>query len=124
MVSWQRSGSAARRTLFDGWGFTAFGLLVAFCGWGIWAAGGGGAGTVPAYVGFLVVVLVGAIVFAVLRLSSRLVVERMLGRRRPHARWSHFLTGLYLTVAGVAYVANTSWLVDGVAWIRDQWTQR
>ena len=37
-VSWQRTSSASRRSLSDGWGFTATGLIVAFCGWGIWAA--------------------------------------------------------------------------------------
>src|SRR5262245_23929887 len=42
-VSWERRGSAARRSLSDGWGLTATGLLVAFCGWGLWAAAGRGA---------------------------------------------------------------------------------
>jgi hypothetical protein len=123
-VSWQRSGSAALRTVFDGWGFTAFGLITLFCGWGIWAASGGNAGSVPAYVGFVLAVAVGAGVFALLRLGSRLVVERLLGRVRMHARWAHFLTGLFLTVAGFAYAARAPLWVQSVAWLRDAWTRR
>ena len=123
-VSWQRSGSAARRTMFDGWGFTATGLLVAFCGWGVWAVGAARSDAVPAGLGFLALVLVAALVFAVLRLASRLVFEWILHRKRPHARWAHFFTGAYLTVAGMAYLANARWLLDGVAWLQNQWPQR
>ena len=48
-------------------------------------------------------------------------MEQTLGRQRLHARWAHLLTGLFLTVAGVSYFANTRWLVDGIDWVRDQW---
>ena len=64
------------------------------------------------------VVVVGAAVFVLTRLLGYLVLEQTLRRRRPHARWSHFLTGLFLTAAGVSYFANTSWLVDIGEWVR------
>ena len=101
----------------DGWGFTAFGLLVLICGWGVWAAAGGRALIAP-LVDLGLVVLVAAVLFMVLRVAGRYVLEGLFARRRPHARWSHFFTGLYLATAGGFYVANTSWLIDGVAWLK------
>ncbi len=122
-VSWQKASTAARRTLFDGWGFTATGMIVLFCGWGLWAVARTGGG-VPAIFGLLITVAVAAMVFAALRLLSQVVLERIMRRPRPHARWSHFLTGLFLTAVGLGYLANSAWLVDAVAWVRDQWAQR
>jgi hypothetical protein len=119
-VSWQRVSRPSLRSLSDGWGFTATGLLVAFCGWGFWAAAGRGTINAP-YFGLLFMLVVGLGVFALTRFLGLIVLERMLGRPRVHARWSHLLTGLFLTVAGISYIANTSWLVDGIDWIREQW---
>ena len=119
-VSWQRSSRPALRSLADGWGFTATGLVVGFCGWGFWAAAGRGTISAP-YLGLLFMLFVGAGVFALSRLLGYFVVAQMLGRPRLHARWAHLLTGLFLTVAGISYVANTAWLVQGIDWIRDQW---
>jgi hypothetical protein len=126
-VSWERRGSAARRSLSDGWGLTAAGLLIAFCGWGLWAAAGRGSIASPlAGLAFMLVVAVG--VFALSRLLGYMVLTRMLGRRRLHARWSHLLTGVFLAAGGISYLANTTWVegADGwidsaIAWIGDQW---
>lgn len=118
-VSWQRTGRASRRSLSDGWGLTATGLIVVFCGWGTWAAAGRGTIGAP-LVGLGLVLLVGVGVFCVSRLMGYVVLERVLNRPRLHARWSHFLTGLFLTVAGVSYLSNTTWIIEGVQWIRDQ----
>jgi hypothetical protein len=120
-VSWIRSRPASRRMLFDGWGFTAAGLLVLFCGWGVWAVAGGNASSVPPVVSLLFVIGVGAIVFAVPRLSSRVLIERMRGQRRRHARWAHFITGVFLAGVGVSYLLHNAWLVDGLGWLKDQW---
>jgi hypothetical protein len=119
-VSWQRSSRASLRSLADGWGFTATGLLAMFCGWGLWAAAGRGTIAAPLF-GMVLVLLVAAGVFAISRLLGFVVLQRMMGRPRLHARWAHFLTGLFLTVAGVSYLAATSWIVSGVDWIREQW---
>jgi hypothetical protein len=119
-VSWQRSSRASLRSLSDGWGFTAAGLIVAFCGWGFWAAAGRGTISAP-YLGLVFMLVVGLGVFALTRFLGYLVLEQTMGRKRPHARWSHLLAGLFLTVAGVSYIANTSWLLDGIDWVRDQW---
>ena len=62
-VSWQRSSRASLRSLSDGWGFTAAGLIVAFSGWGIWAAAGLGTGLRP-FPGLIFMLIVGAGVFA------------------------------------------------------------
>jgi eukaryotic-like serine/threonine-protein kinase len=119
-VSWQRSSRPALRSLADGWGFTATGLVVGFCGWGFWAAAGRGAISAP-YLGLLFMLFVGAGVFVLSRFFGYIVVEQTLRRPRLHARWAHLLTGLFLTVAGISYIANTSWLVEGIDWLRDQW---
>jgi hypothetical protein len=116
-LSWERVKSTQRRQLSDGWGFTAAGLLVAFCGWGLWAAAGRASGqsSLPA-LAFMLTVAV--IVFAVSRYLGFVVLEKMMGRDRPHARWAHFTTGMFLAMAGVAYFLSSRWLVDGGDWIR------
>jgi len=118
-VSWQRAGKASRRTLWDGWGFTAFGLLVLVCGWAVWAAAGSRAFVHP-LLDPLIVLVVGAMLFVVLRSASRFIVQGLLKRNRPHARWSHFFTGLYLTLSGGYYFAHASWIIEGLDWIREQ----
>lgn len=118
-VSWYRAGKASRRTLSDGWGFTFFGLVVLVCGWAIWAAAESPAFIHPV-VDLALVLAVGVLIFVVMRGASRVVLAGMLGRSRPHARWSHFFTGLFLTGAGVSYIANSSWLNQGIDWIREQ----
>jgi hypothetical protein len=117
-VSWERAGKASRRTLSDGWGFTAFGLLLLICGWGPWAAAGGrGLGHPLLDLG--VVLVVGGLLFVILRTAGRYLIEGALKRQRPHARWSHFFTGLYLTAAGTSYLADTSWLSISGDWVSD-----
>jgi hypothetical protein len=119
-VSWQRTSSASRRSLSDGWGFTATGLIVAFCGWGIWAAAAPSSVRTP-IVGLVIMLLVAAGLFALTRFLGLIVIERMWGRRRLHARWAHLFTGLFLTFAGVAYFVETTWIVDGIDWLQEQW---
>jgi hypothetical protein len=119
-VSWQRPSRPSLRSLSDGWGFTAAGLLVAFSGWGLWAAAGRGSGLSPVP-GLVLTLVVGAGVFILSRLLGFFVVERMLGRVRLHARWSHFITFLFLTAAGVSYVLSTSWVVGVGDWVHAVW---
>jgi hypothetical protein len=107
------------RSLADGWGFSATGLLVLFCGWGLWAAASRGAMAAP-LIGFGLVVAVGVGVFVLSRLLGRMVLSRLLRRPRPHARYAHFVTGLFLAAAGVAYVSRATWISDSVDWIRDE----
>ncbi len=119
-VSWQRASRASLRSLSDGWGFSAFGVLVAFCGWGLWAAAGRGRLSSPVF-GLILMLVVAGVVFVLTRLLGYIVLEQILRRRRPHARWSHFMTGLFLTAAGVSYFANTSWLTDAGDWAGSGW---
>jgi hypothetical protein len=115
-VSWHRPGNAARRSLSDGWGFTATGLLIAFCGWGVWAAAGRGTVRAP-LVGLGVVLVVAAMVFALSRVLGFIVLGQLMHRSRPHARWSHLFAGLFMTLAGISYLVNTKWMVDFGSWI-------
>jgi hypothetical protein len=118
-VSWRRPSRAPLRSLADGWGFSATGLLVLFCGWGVWAASGRGTIAAPV-VSFVLVVAVAVGVFTLSRLIGRFVLAGLLGRARPHARYAHLLTGLFLTAAGVAYFSRATWIFDGIDWVRDQ----
>jgi hypothetical protein len=120
-VSWQQSSSASMRTMMDGWGFTFAGLLILVVGWGVWAAAGGGGSAIPPVLSLFVVIAVGVLLFTVFRMVSRVVVERLRKLRRPHARWAHFGTGLFLATVGVSYLLHNAWLLDGVGWVRDHW---
>jgi hypothetical protein len=122
-VSWYKPGVAARRRRMDGWGFTFSGLLILFCGWGVWAAGGGSGSSIPPVVNLVFVIAVGGIVFAVLRLISKLLVEGVRHRQRLNARWEHFLTGTFLAVVGVSYLLHNALLTSTVTWVREQWQQ-
>lgn len=117
-VSWQRTSRASLRSLADGWGFTATGLIVAFSGWGVWAAALRGSGT-SAWSGLVFMLVVAAGLFGLARFFGYLVVGRVLGRPRIHARWAHLLTGLFLAASGVSYLVNTTWLADAGDWLGD-----
>jgi hypothetical protein len=116
-VSWQRSSRASLRSLSDGWGFTAAGLIVTFSGWGLWAAAGRGTGLQP-LPGLILTLLVGTGVFVLSRLLGYFLIVRALGRTRTHARWSHFWTFAFLTAAGGAYLLSSSWVTDADDWVR------
>jgi hypothetical protein len=61
----------------------------------------------------------GGAIFVLARFLGYLVLERMWRRPRRHARWSHFLVGLFLTTAGIGYLINTKFMVD--SWLREGW---
>src|SRR5262249_52621684 len=118
-VSWQRAGLASRRKLFDGWGFTAAGLLILFCGWGVWAAAGRINSSIPPVVNLLFGIAVGGICFRGLPLLSRIVIEGIQHRQRPHARWAHFLTAVFLATVGISYFLHNAFLTEAITWLRD-----
>jgi hypothetical protein len=112
-VSWHRPSRASLRQLSDGWGFTALGLLITFCGWGTWAAAGG---HLP-LLGLLIVLAVAMGVFVICRLLGRLLFAVVFKRERRTARVSHAFTGLFLAIAGFTYLAHTSWITQGFGWL-------
>jgi serine/threonine protein kinase len=95
-----------------GGGWTWFGTIVAFLGWGVWAASDWAGTLLFKGVGFLLVLVVAAGLFALLRLIGRIVLVRWLGRPRRTARLAHLGTGLFLAAVGVAYLRQTSWVAD------------
>jgi Kef-type K+ transport system membrane component KefB len=117
-VSWRRTSRASRRSLSDGWGFTAAGAIVAFAGWGVWAAALRGTGS-SLFTGLVFMLIVAVGLFALARFLGYLLVHQVLRRPRLHARWAHFLTGLFLTAAGISYLINTTWLADAGDWTRE-----
>jgi hypothetical protein len=118
-ISFERPSSAARRSLSDGWGLSGLGLLVAFCGWGVWAIAARGTGAVP-LVGLVMTLIVGAGVFTVSRFAGYVILEQVLHRTRQHARWSHAIAGLFLAASGISYLGNATWLSDAVTYLEQQ----
>ncbi|MFC7480789.1 hypothetical protein ACFQX7_13190 [Luedemannella flava] len=66
--------------------------------------------------GIVTVVAIG--VFVVCRLFGRVVWEGTFGRQRRSARVAHALTGLFLTAAGIGFLAHTVWIADAITWVR------
>ncbi|WP_345628286.1 protein kinase domain-containing protein [Rugosimonospora acidiphila] len=105
------------RVLKRGGGWTWFGGIVAFVGWGVWAIANRGQSLFAPLLEFAAVLAVGAGLFIVFRLMGRLVVERWMGHRRQTARLAHLGTALYLVVVGVAYLRQTPWVMHLVSWV-------
>ena len=119
-ISWQRASRASLRSLTDGWGPSFTGFLIAFSGWGVWADAGRGSIASP-LTGLVFMLLVAVGVFALCRLLGYVVLTQMLNRRRLHARWAHLATGLFLTLGGISYFANTRLVISTDEWIQGLW---
>jgi serine/threonine protein kinase len=96
---------------------TGFGLVFAFVCWGIWSIASGTTGMVDRFLIFVVVLLVGAGIFALSRLLGRLVWERLMGRIRRNARGAHAITAAYLAAAGIGFLGQTPWVVAFWGWL-------
>lgn len=106
------------RQLRRGWEWSGTGGLIVFVCWGIWAISQRGVGIVGPAFTLVLVFAVGAGVFTLCRLLGRVIVERWLGRIRRSAWVSHAITSLFLIGAGVEYLRQTEWIVDGFTWLR------
>lgn len=106
------------RQLKKGGEWSAAGALFAFVCWGTWAIAERGGSLLTPVVALVLVMLVAAGVFLLCRLLGRVVVERWLGRIRRSAWPSHLVTGVFLGAAGVQYLRQTGWIVDGLTWLR------
>jgi hypothetical protein len=106
------------RQLTFGWPMSVTGLFVAFIGWGVWAASVRGATRLAPILDFVIVLVVAVGLFAVSRLLGRHLMENLLRRPRRSARLAHAITGLFLCAAGVSFLSQTSWVIDGVNWLR------
>jgi hypothetical protein len=113
---WHGPTGEGAGTLKKGWEFTAIGGGFAFLSWGLWAISNHGRLTTP-LTGFIVVLVVAAGVFGLSRLLGRLILVGRMGRTRRTARVAHALTGLFLAAAGVAYLRQTSWVIDLINWL-------
>lgn len=100
-----------------GSGWSVFGALFAFVGWGIWAISTRGDLTTPVLT-FVLSLAVAAGLFALCRLIGKIVLERQFGRIRRSARGAHLITGVFLVGVGIAYLRQTEWVMDVVNWVR------
>jgi serine/threonine protein kinase len=114
---WQQT-SEDPRTLKLGWEYSGIGGAFAFVCWGIWAASSGG-DLLSQLVAFIVVLVVAAGVFGLSRLIGRLVLVQRMGRVRRTARGAHAAAGVFLAIAGIAYLRQTPWVVEVFTWIKD-----
>ncbi|GAA4262204.1 protein kinase domain-containing protein [Dactylosporangium darangshiense] len=106
------------RQLKIGWRYTGVGAMIAFICWALWALDSEGSLTGP-FIAFLVVLAVAVGVFALARLLGRLIIEQRLGRPRRTANGAHAITGLFLTVAGIAYLREVGLVVSFTHWVKD-----
>jgi hypothetical protein len=97
---------------------TGFGLVFAFVCWGIWSVASGSGGMLDRFLIFVVVLLVGAGIFALSRLVGGLVWERLMGRVRRNARGAHTITAAYLAAAGLGFLGQTPWVVGLYGWLK------
>jgi hypothetical protein len=115
---WHDPTNEDPRTLKLGWEYTGIGAAFAFVCWGIWAALNRGSLVGP-LMGFLVVLAVAGGLFALARLIGRVVLVQRLGRTRRTARGAHAVTGIFLGVAGLAYLGQTPAIVEILVWLKD-----
>ena len=97
------------RLLKRGGGWSWFGAIVAFLCWGVWAIANR-ANPLGHLLSFVLVLVVAAGLFALLRLVGRIVLVRWLGRERRTARLSHLGVAAFLIAVGYAYLRTVPWL--------------
>jgi hypothetical protein len=106
------------RQLRRGGEWSALGALFAFVCWGTWAISARGGSLAGPVLMLLLVLVVAVGLFGLCRLLGRVVLERSMGRVRRSAWPSHLVTGLFLAAAGVQYLRQVEWIVDGISWLR------
>lgn len=122
-TGWPGAGAAEPRRpvgwhlgqLRRGGGWSTVAATFAFVCWGIWALSAGGDLTTPVLV-FVLTLAVAAGIFALARVVGRLVLERQFGRVRRSARGAHLVTAVFLAFVGVAYLRQTTWVVNAWNW--------
>jgi Kef-type K+ transport system membrane component KefB len=106
------------RRLTRGGEWSTLGVLFVGVCWGTWAISERGGNLIVPAVTLVLVLLVAAGLFALSRLLGRVILERSMGRVRRTAWPSHLLSAVFLAVAGVQYLRQTQWIVDGITWLR------
>jgi hypothetical protein len=98
------------RVLKLGGGWSWFGLIFSFIGWGVWALSNLSSNlAVPMFTYSLIIIVAGGL-FALSRLVGKYVLVRWLGRERRTARLSHLAVAAFLVAIGVGYLAETPWI--------------
>jgi hypothetical protein len=115
---WRSGPAEDPRTLKLGWEYSVIGAAFAFVCWGIWAASNQGDLTAP-IIAFFVVLFVAGGLFGLSRLVGRLVLVQRMGKVRRTARGAHAVAGVFLVLAGLAYLRQTPWIVDVLTWLKE-----
>jgi hypothetical protein len=93
-------------------------VLFAFVCWGVWAISSRGSDLSGQVLSFFLVLVIAAGLFTLLRILGRVVLVRSLGRTRRGAWGSHLATAVFLGCAGIAYLGQTTWVVDAWTWVK------
>ncbi|QSB16005.1 DNA-directed RNA polymerase II [Natronosporangium hydrolyticum] len=102
-----------------GWSWT--GLTIVLICWGIWTISVRGTELLGPVIGLCLVLLTGLLLFVVARLLGRAWFERVLNRER-HSAWpSHLTVCVFLTMAGLAFLQQTWWVLESGRWLGDTW---
>lgn len=107
-------------SLRRGGGWTMAGLWFAVICWGVWALVD--RDLVAAGYALGLVLAIAALVFTVSRLLGRVVLENTFGRSRPSAWPSHLSTFVLLVISGLAFLQQTSWVMQAWSWFNDRLT--
>ena len=115
--SWHMPNRQELALLKRGSEWSTAGALFAFVCWGIWIAANHTGDLTSPLVGFLLVLVVAAGLFAMLRFAGWLLVERRRGRPRRTAKGAHLGTGLFLAAVGIVYLRQTDWVISLYQWL-------
>ncbi|MGA8113883.1 MAG: hypothetical protein WCA46_09495 [Actinocatenispora sp.] len=109
---------ASMDTLRRGMGISMTGAMFSFVCWGIWAIANRNASFVSNLLMFVFVLAIAVGLFALCRLTGRLVIEGLMHRSRSSARLSHLAVGIYLVATGVSFASRVQWITTAYTWIR------
>lgn len=109
------------RRLRNGAAWTWGGLLFLLFCWGIWTISLRGSDLLGPMIALVVVCAVATLLFIVARLVGRAVLEQWLGRERLSAWPSHLTVCVFLVIAGIGFLQQTQWIMDGWRWLAEHW---
>gem|GEM_PF-2593925 len=105
------------RVLRRGGGWTWLGASFATLSFAIYAVANRAHDLTASFLAYLLVYLVAAFLFTMLRLLGGYVLERGMRRPRRTARLSHLAVCAFLILAGVYYLRATPWVLSLVHWV-------
>jgi len=93
--------------------WSAWGLFIAFCAWGVWAANQRGRQSIFLLLGSpFLVFAVGVLLFIGSRMLGRILIGSWRDQPSRSAHLSHFITFVYFVIVSIGYLRMTTWVTD------------